>query len=481
MAAGLGASWHAIGPTTFWYGDLIQRDNRTCRGSAFGGNPPSHKTEAWRDLREHFEWLGLSFVRVEIDARMYEPEREQFSWHNEEMQALYSILDTCQANAADVFFTQMWQDVAWNSHPGICRLQSSPRSVADFANGLATLLEHLIKTKGYSCIRWIAVSNEPGFGSCWWLGPDGKPDSIMPAVRALRAELDRRGLSDLAISGPDTHGLDWAGMEPHDPAIGALSLHAYEGEVPKKFDELVAIDRPGVPRFISEFGHFFMADYRGQNFPLGGPESEAPHSWSAQLLNAEKILTGLNAGIDGMIRWSFANRGDLDGGWQLVRTWDPVRWEYLDRVVPESTAYFGFGVITRFAAKHSSILEIESLGGNKGRSGSSISTKRGEKILATALRSPAGELTIFLLNLESEDVTAVVELSGAAAAWPTRPLWIYQVTEAAVRRSDFKLQPSAASYLNESANKISVVLPARSITTCSTIKRLPEESANIRS
>lgn len=40
MAAGIGASWHATGQTPFWYRDLVGRDNRTCRGSGFGGYPP---------------------------------------------------------------------------------------------------------------------------------------------------------------------------------------------------------------------------------------------------------------------------------------------------------------------------------------------------------------------------------------------------------------------------------------------------------
>jgi len=32
-------------------------------------------------------------------------------------------------------------------------------------------------------------------------------------------------------------------------------------------------------------------------------------------------VRGINAGVDGFNRWSFINRGDLDGQWQLLRTW----------------------------------------------------------------------------------------------------------------------------------------------------------------
>jgi hypothetical protein len=32
--------------------------------------------------------LGLDFVRVELDMRMYHPQRDVFTWDNEEMQTL---------------------------------------------------------------------------------------------------------------------------------------------------------------------------------------------------------------------------------------------------------------------------------------------------------------------------------------------------------------------------------------------------------
>ena len=99
MRGGIGASWHAIGPTVFYYPDLIGRDNRTCLGSAFGGNPPLRPEyePAWRDLLQHARWLGLDFIRVEISMRMYNPQRGEFTWDNAEMQTLDRILQFLHA------------------------------------------------------------------------------------------------------------------------------------------------------------------------------------------------------------------------------------------------------------------------------------------------------------------------------------------------------------------------------------------------
>ena len=169
MAGGIGPSWHAISkPLEFTH--LINKlENRWARGSAWGGNPPIDDEAAWAQVEKHASWLGLDWVRVEISQRMYEPERGVFDWDNEEMRALYRILDWCEANGADVLLTQMWSAVAWNAYEDVPPLQSAPKSVDDFANGLATLLDHLTNEKDYSSIRWLSIANEPN--SRWFLGP----------------------------------------------------------------------------------------------------------------------------------------------------------------------------------------------------------------------------------------------------------------------------------------------------------------------
>jgi hypothetical protein len=451
MAGGIGASWHAIGPTPYWYGDLDGRENRICRGSGFGGYPPLGFTKAWDDLRAHARWLGLSFCRVEVDVRMYEPDRRRFDWDNDEMKALDRILDICRANHADVFLTQMWQDVAWNAHAGVSRLQSAPRSVDDFAHGLGTLLERLVKTKGYTCIRWVAVNNEPGFDGCWWLGPDKKAAGIMPAVRALRAELDRRGLGKLSVAGPDSFNLAMAGFQAEDKAVGALALHCYEGEAPTELFRTATATAAarGIPVFVTEFGHFFAADCEGVSFAEGGPRSAAPKSYAAQLLNAEKVIRGLNAGIDGLNRWSFINRGDLDGQWQMVRTWNPVTWEYLKEVRPEPAPYYAYGILARFTARHSDVLDTQC---------------DSRRVFAVALRSPKGDLTVLVLNKSERAEPMRLSLAGLQA---DRALWMYRVTEDAVSKPDYRMEPQRKFEIGPARREIADTLPAGSITAYS--------------
>ncbi|MBK9140384.1 MAG: hypothetical protein IPM17_16760 [Verrucomicrobia bacterium] len=455
LAGGLGASWHAIRrEVPFDPKRMTSGRSGAPQGSGFGGNPPLDNTAAWQDLERHFRWLGLDWCRVEFTHRMYQPERDRFEWDNEEMRTLYRILDICESNRVDVFLTQMWNDVAWNAHDDVHPLQSAPRSVPDFARGLGELCERLLRQRRYTCIRWLCINNEPGIPDGWWLGPGRRIESITPALQAVRAELDRRGLQ-LPLSAPDFYTVSYIGKAPFDfdEVVGAFDAHTYV-ESPADYDRFVRqwVEYAGArrkPFFISEMGDFALG-WQGR--------SEGPRLYGTQLSVARKVLAGLNLGVDGFSRWSFVNRGDLDGQFQLVRTWDMDRRAYLPRAEPEPVPYFAYGLLTRFQAKHSEVLKV--------------TVAESESLVAAALRSPSGQVTVYLLNPDDAGKTVRLRLHGAA---PQGRWFQYSVNEPALRESAFQLRPQPIA-LRPSANVVetSVTLPARSLSAVSTWELGPE-------
>ena len=448
MAGGAGASWHAMGPEAYWYPDLTDRENRNSRGSGWGGNPPLSYKDAWSDLEKHASWLGLNFIRVEIDMRMYEPERGKFTWDNDQMQTLYRILDWCQANHVEVFFTQMWADVDWNKFDDVGRLQSAPKSVSDFAQGLGTLMEHLVKTKHYTCIRWLCMVNEPGGSWGWWLGPGGKSMDLMPAIHALRAEFDKRAL-DIAISGPDwSMSMGLSDFDFNDKDVGAWDSHNYS-DYPNATLQKLWADKAharGIPFFLSEFGD----SAGGSVFAVR--DDPSPKTYPNQLVNAEKVIDGMNAGVDGFNRWSFTNRGDLDGQWQLVRTFDINKWDYHKRVEPDPVPYYAYGIITRFMAEHSAVLDTHS---------SSPDLK------VAAIRSPKGNLTLYVLNKSEAGETVKLDLANLKAG---QTLYKYQVTGSIASNPQFEMNPLAHFDIAPGSAPASDQVPGESITVYTTYK-----------
>lgn len=472
MLGGIGASWHAI--------DMELPSHKptsddSWSGSAWGGNPDPDDSAAWQRLYAHADWLGLDWVRVELQQRMYEPRRREFSWDNRDMRALYRILDWAQARGVDVFLQQMWADVDWNTQPGletdpVGRLRSAPRSLPEFAYGLGQLVAHLTRDKGYTCIRWLSINNEPGWDEfSWWQGPDLKSLPIAPAFAAVRAELNSRGIS-LPISGPD-----WPALPILDPAkltfdasLGAYDLHTYSA-VFDDMDTKSNYPLSEAQRRLAEwaqFAHdhgkpFFLSELGTMGFGWGRRHA-GPGSYDSGLKDASLVLRGINAGVDGFNRWSFTNRGDLDGQWQLVDTWDPDANRILPQFRPHPNIYYEYGLLSRFIALHSGVLDtrVEAPFGEKERT-----------LVAAALRSPKGNLTICVVNESARDAATTIELQGLAAA---TTLYKYAVTPADRDRSDVRIRPLRRLSVKPGSAHLRDRIAASSVTVYSSYRLDPD-------
>ena len=184
------------------------------------------------------------------------------------------------------------------------------------------------------------------------------------------------------------------------------------------------------------------------NMSLGyGDDHPGQKSFDAALSNANDVIRALRAGVDGVNRWSFVNRGDLDGQWQLIQTFDRDTKTYLKNIVPENEAYYGFGIIARFLSKYSSTVEV--------------SVNQADSLLmSVALLSPKGELTIFVLNPTEQLLHVNLETDSFSG----KQFNVYQVTKELVNKPGFKLNP--IDEFNSMKRK-QIDLPARSITTIS--------------
>jgi hypothetical protein len=456
MKGGIGASWHSMSKDIPLENEKYDYPARMVnpRGSSFGGNHPVDDLEAWRQIYHHAKWLGLNFIRVELSQRMYEPERKKFDWDNDEMKALYKILDWCQSNHADVFLQQMCGYVEWNSYPGVHPLISAPRSLDDFADGIDRLLRHLTKKRKYSCIKYFCITNEPPGGTWgyWWSYGSGS-GSVTAALQKVRETLDRHKIK-IPIAGPD-----WTTLPPFDENkidfdkyIGAYDIHSYFGidkEGEKRLRDWVNwAARKKKPFFITEFG----------NMNLGwGGNNPNPKSYATALSNTADVLLGINLGVDAFNRWSFTNRGDLDGQWQLIKTWDIKKKKYIKNIVPENTAYYSFAMLTRFIDKYSSVLATRT-------------SKNSKPLRTAAVKSKDGNITVVLLNNVKSKISLNIQFLGIERS---RKLNIYQITEKIISDKKFKLNPLGHTLELKTIQKI--VLPPESITVLSTYRLLHED------
>ena len=472
MRGGLGASWHAI-EAEIPYGVKHPVFTQFSHGgSGWGAYPPAEDERAWQQIFRHAEWLGLDWNRVEIEQRVYEPERNKFTFDNPEMRILYRILDWNQQHGADVFFQQMWCNAAWLAYPEfrddpVGRVHSAPADLEAFADGLATLMEHLIKKRGYTCIKWLCIVNEPGAGFSWWQAPPNKALSIGPGLTAVRKALDQRGLT-LPLSGPDTTTASTTAFPATVPGgfdyldrLGAYDFHDYGADfdfrtkghtVTQERNAAVWVKQAhqeGKPVFLSEFGTGAYG---------AGLDNPGPSSPQSVLAGSELVIRMANVGIDGFNRWSFLNRGDLDGQWQFVDTWDRSQKKLLADFPPHPNSYFCLGLLSRFTAKHSTVLASRVEGGK---------LAEWQRVFCCAFRSPGGNLTLAIVNDAPAEFQLHLALEGRSK--PAR-FYRYRYGEAERDRADLKVNPQPGFSPAPEANEWQDSLPRSSLTIYSTYK-----------
>ena len=448
MQGGFGASMHAIEDSL-----PVSTDGgkyRSWGGSVWGANPPAEDSTRWNAIFKYADWLGFDWCRVEIDHGMYEPEKGTFTFDNREMRILYRYLDYCQSRNVDVYFTEMWPDVKWLVHKKflgdrVTELRSAPNDFQAWAKGYTHLLNYLINERNYSCIKWVSVNNEPHESWSWWKAADGSPQDILSGLQAMKPEMDALNLPCklVATDGPFKYEIN--DEAKYLPFIGALSFHDY-GSV---FDWWT--NRPymqhtetallkwkdfarangNLPVFMAEFGSFLFGIEK---------DTDGPARWISLIHDAELVIRLSNTGIDGMNRWSFINRGDLDGHWEMIDTWDAKNHRFADSITPHQNSYYVYGLISRFTAKYSDVLKTNVSGGSDTTNFVAADGSRQplQRVFAATFRSPKSKtISLFIVN-DSETVReAEIDLS----ALPEGVYYVYELNQSAKDSINVRVEP----------------------------------------
>lgn len=386
----------------------------------------------WRSLYQHADWLALKFIRLEMEWRQFEPERCEYTWDSPEMKILDRILTWAQSRGCDVMLQCQWINAAWLVFPEFAddpalRTYSAPANLDEFARGWVALLKGLIQERGYSCIRWINMVNEP---CCtWWFLPDtpanyGKPEAhaqmmayLAKAHRVVKQALREAGLNVLIMGPGETDLPIYASLadQPWFETSDDIDFHSYRSvfdfEDPAKQTLKGGIYRLGerIEQTIAKYSTeahaagkgFYLTEVGTQTYGYEGTNS-SPGCFRSSLKDTELLVRGLNLGLDGFNHWSFVNRGDIDGQWQYVETWNHWPGMWLQQAKPHPTSYYTLGLATRHIPKNASILAVETAGGV-------VDGIR--RVWATAVRHPRDGNSSLLVVNDSEDTAWTLRLS----------------------------------------------------------------------
>lgn len=473
----------------------LQHQYRSYGGSCWGANPPLSDTSAWQTIWNYADWLGFDFARLLTTRNMYEPEKGLNTYESASMKMLYNYLDYCQSRNVDVFLQNFANNVEWLAVPdakgnSVRVLQSAPNNIELYTQGMIDLLKYLVYEKGYSCIKYVCITNEPFENWSWYIGKFN-PDTYESPVAAYKLMSEKLKTSGLPVklSGPDVSIYSSSKIHPAKNdffnSFDAYDIHSYVTRFDYIVDSTMTFEDGGVgevnrisatekqysewknhgkangnkPFFITEMGSFFNGF---------GEDTNGMSTYPALLKDVESVLRYSNIGLDGFMRWSFLNRGNLDGQWQFVNTWDMKKNTFLptENITPQNVPFYLWGMLSRFVPKYAKILKSSVDGGV---------IDGYKRVFATAYMSPEkNNISIYILNDSEKEMSSNIKLHAING----KTFYKYVINEPEISKSDFELNPIDSIAINTS--EIQCNIGSKSLILFSTYKLTSKENGIIK-
>lgn len=293
-------------------------------------------------IARRVRYMRLPVARVMMLARWCYRGDGRFDWDSPEMQTLYRHLDLCQAENTTVLLTDWGCERDWVRVPGV-----ADTADPEYARIIGVYLDHLLNTRGYTCIRYFILVNEPNYEVGDW-------DRWAQGARNVAAMLRERGLHPrIRLAGPD-HSNDDAWLyravdELHD-ALDAYDVHRYAGDAEVRPGGLVEYfgkqwryalandpNAAGKPFIVGEAGMNDFARHPAGNEKIG------EHFYGVFM--ADYAVQAARAGSHAVCAWMLCDNSHKGFFWGLwsnkadgmkLRPWF-YPWSLLSRYVPRGS------------------------------------------------------------------------------------------------------------------------------------------------
>jgi len=265
-----------------------------------------------RDRR--IEWMDPDWVRMFFWHKDWCPsgDWETFTFDSPNMKSHYRTLDLYQRIGARVNVT----GTEW----GMTDPYGEPER---FAQALGSLIEHLVHTKGYSCIRYWTLTNEPNGG----FALQGYPfDRYVQIHRLVADRFASRGLDVQVVGSDDTAGYEWfedcARNEKYREAADLFASHRYFPYADRVLAPCFFNDRLQLLSEMNLEKPFVVAEFGFQDRRSGTLENPIMETYPYALWTADFVIEGLLRGVAGFSIWCLHEVYYPGNGFMNYGLWD---------------------------------------------------------------------------------------------------------------------------------------------------------------
>ncbi len=438
--------------------------------------------QKWQEVFKRLDFMQPKIVRVLDQANwrylegMDDNGNPIVNFDNQEMQALYKLLDYCEKNEVQVILGEWGQP--YKVHDPKLQLQNAFSGTSDskWISIIVEHINHLVHTKGYTCIRYFNLVNEP---NGYWSSVDGNWEEWKNAVTKLDSAFKSSDIKQVKVMGPDStpynnekskfEGMEWpkqAVLQLND-VLGAYDVHDYptvekvrSGKFQEDYTKLISFaDSVAHKTFV--LGEVGFEKYVEPNItrykedPHASPDSQMRvYDYDYGVDMADVMAQSLNAGFDGVIAWGLDDamhtNGDSGDTTQLKR-WG--MWNILGEELtgdPSDKAirpwFYTWSLMTRFYKGDMDILRIQG--------------SLPEGIRSVAGKSANGNCTLTLVNNSGQQVSLSINGKSFSTKEQSFQRYLYSENERPVDPDGFPVPLERNISMLKSH---SVTIPARSV------------------
>lgn len=415
-------------------------------------------TAADRQLvRDRVAAMRPKIMRLLFDYKWWEPTRGGQGGDNAVLQGLVDWISFLESIDCDVlihpwgdqFAYSPWMlpdnDPHWWQHRD-SRLPI-PSAREAMVHSLADFICYLRHAKKLANVRYVCLMNEPEND----FRRPTPPDEYIRLTRLLAQCLKERGLDrEVLLLGPDDctaqyngTSLWWRQTVPGTiDVLGGFSSHTYKHRDTRMLrawieDRLLHArqldpDGPVRPLLVTEFGYTGL-----ESGTFDNPEN---NTYEYGLFMGDFAIETLNARASGALMWCL-----FDQYYDATHCQHYGLWEFKDRDWRPRPAFYSWSLINRYSEKGSRVVAVEI-------------TPQAQQLRGAALVSPAGNLTLMLVNRYDRDMQ--VELHAGLPRSAT--LRVYRYTPATISAGNADSIPASGELSIASDTSARVLLPAQS-------------------
>ena len=291
------------------------------------------------------------------------------NFNNPKMRSIFDYLDAYEKAGIEIEFNygwkastdiQDWFSLEWvGNHPEnwwLGKSASVPKSFDGFAKCAAAVLKEIFD-RGYTCVKYLTLYNESGYGDSTAIGADylgfygQAKQKWEEMMRKCIKEINAAGLEGkleywlAEESGADEMVEDWLDyMTTKCKDINHMNTyHRYWMQYNQRIE--------------------FMKELRkaAHNMPIMATEFAVFGEGSWNQSNIDYAMSMMRAGTNGGLYWIYQGVMATDPTWMYLRGnkycnwWNPPYED--DGLTSENVPYHEFNLITRYCPAHSKVLE----------------------------------------------------------------------------------------------------------------------------